>query len=275
MTLNQELTEYSQNHIDPIIKQTNSIILSYSDLNKNTPNDHCWLLFDDESFEKRLNDVSSFGYKQINRTYWEDCISNLEAYCYMTFWRGTELLQSCIYGLNSKETIMPAIIARSLLEISTVFLINVNRIRKNFSEITFSENAIITCEDLEKLIVKLIWGTRYNNPEPHVKQTNIISYLERLARSPGTEQLMPTYDFLCDIAHPSFIGNTSYWSHLNGLTDEGQKKVIISRATCRNFNQEILDKTIWSLAWSAECIKNSFIMITESNKELLERLNNI
>lgn len=48
----------------------------------------------------------------------------------MTWWRGNELVRSCLNGLNGREVIVPAVAARSLLELSTVFLLNANSLEK-------------------------------------------------------------------------------------------------------------------------------------------------
>ena len=272
--MNRELIEYSQNHSDPIIKLAHHMVSQCFELDKKTPNDYRWLFSSKESLDKQLKAINEVDYKKINSVFWNDQTSNIEAYCHMSLWRGIELIRSCINGLNTKETIVPAIAARSLLELSTVFLINANILGKTFSTITFDEGKVITSTEVESLVIKMIWGTRYDNPEPHLQQTNIMTSLNRLAKNPNARQLLPTYEFLCDIAHPSFIGNTSYWSHVESVTPDDRESRVISRLTSRKFNTDILDKTIWSLAWSSECIKNSFEILMQANKMLLEKLGN-
>ncbi|MGP5231793.1 hypothetical protein, partial [Psychrobacter celer] len=175
--------------------------------------------------------------------------------------------------LNSKETLVPAIAARSLLELSTVFLINANLLNKTFSHITFPIETVVTSTEVENLVIKMIWGTRYDNPEQYLEQTNIMTSLKKLAKNSKSKQFMPTYEFLCDIAHPSFIGNTIYWSHLESVKHDGQENRVLSRLESRKFNTDVLDKTMWSLSWSAECIKNSFEMLMQANQTLLNELN--
>lgn len=272
--MNRELIEYSQNHSDPIIKSTYHIVSQCFELDKKIPNDYRWLFSSKESLDKQLKAIKNVNYKKINSVFWNDQTSNIEAYCYISLWRGIELIRSCINGLNVKETIVPAIAARSLLELSTVFLINANVLSKTFSTIVFEKGKVLTSTEVENLIIKMIWGTRYNNPEPHLQQTNIMTSLNRLAKNPNAKQLLPTYEFLCDIAHPSFIGNISYWSHVESITPDDRESRVISRLTSRKFNTDILDKTLWSLAWSSECIKNSFIILMQANKTLLEKLDN-
>lgn len=272
--LNEELIEYTKNHKEPFVESANHMISQCLDLDKKTPDDYRWMFSSKESLEQQLKAITNGDYKRINFIYWNDQASNIEAYCYMTFWRAVELIKSCVNGLNARDTIAPAIAARSLLELSTVFLLNANVLENTFSKITFPDNTVVSSTKVEELVVKMIWGTRYDNPEPHLQQTNIMTSLKKLAKNPNAKELMPKYEFLCDIAHPSFIGNTSYWSHVEEVTIDNREKRVISRSTSRSFNAEILDNTIWSLAWSSVCIKNSFEMLIKANKSLLDQLNN-
>jgi hypothetical protein len=242
-------------------------------LDEKIPSEYSWIFSSKESLDVQLSTVPNGDHKNYNAVYWNDQISNIDAYSMMTLWRGVELIKACLSGLNGKETITPAIAARSLLELSTVFLLNANVLEKTFSEINFPDKTIVTSTEVETLVVKMIWGTRFNNPEPHVQQTNIMTSLNKLAKNPNALELMPTYEFLCDIAHPSFIGNTSYWSHIESVSTDGREKRVISRLTTRYSNTSILDKTLWSLAWSSACIMNSFDMLTTATKSLANKVN--
>lgn len=264
------LDEYCAQNSDPFVLGSHEMISSCLDLEKDTPNEYGWKYSSEQSFKVQIS--KAVGCQEMNSVYWTDMARNLEAYSLMTLWRGLELIRSCLNGLNKKETISPAIAARSLLELSTVFLLNANSLESLFSKLKFKKDTVITSTDAESLIVKMIWGTRYNNPEPHLLQTNIMTALQKLAKSPGAENLMKVYEFLCDIAHPSYIGNTSYWSHIQETYPDESEHRVISRLLDRVVNVEILDKTIWALAWSSFCIRSSFLMISLANKNLLAEL---
>lgn len=272
---NQNLINYTESSDDPMIKSVNLILSQFSDLDKQIPSEYHWIYSSVESITEQLNSLDRDDYKKMNSIYWSDQTSNIEAYCYMTLWRAAELIKSCINGLNVKETIVPAIATRSLLEISAAFLLNANTLEKTFSKVEFHSKKIVFSTEVEGLVTKMIWGTRYEKPEEYLLQTNIMTFLQKVAKHPDANTLMPTYEFLCDIAHPSFIGNTSYWSHIEEITCDNQEKIVMSRLTDRKFNDEILNKTIWSLAWSSECIKNSFEILMQANRELRRKLNAI
>lgn len=271
--LNRDLIVYTESHHDPMIRSVNRILSQFSDVDKQVPSEYRWLFSTDQSVIEQLKSLTKDDYKKMNSIYWNDQTSNIEAYCHMTLWRGAELIKSCLNGLNTKETIVPAIAARSLLEISAVFLLNANILEKTFSEVNFPSKTIIVSTEVEVLVTKMIWGTRYGKPKENLQQTNIMTSLQKVAKHPDATKLMPMYEFLCDIAHPSFIGNTSYWSHIEEITCDNQERRVISRLTNRSFNNEILDNTIWSLAWSSGCVKNSFEILMQANKKLLEKLN--
>lgn len=158
-----------------------------------------------------------------NRIYWIDQARNIEAYSITTFWRGVELLKPAIRSLNTHEVVTSAVLARSLLELSCVFLIHSNNLTKNLSELAFPPDAIVVSSELEEMIVKMIWGTRYGDSEAHVKQSNILAFIQKVSKNPNAASVQDTYDFLCDIAHPSFIGNTRFWSHIQEINPDGSE----------------------------------------------------
>lgn len=265
------LIAYCQAHDDPLIKASEEMVLYLLEIDEKLPDEYGWKFSSEESLKTQLGEASA-DYRERNSIYWEDQARNIEAYSVMTLWRGAELVRSCLHGINEKEVVAPAISARSLLELSTVFLLNANSLSATFGALVFPKNTLVASTEVEALVVKMIWGTRYGDPEPHVMQTNIMTSLQRLSKSPKAAELMPTYNFLCDIAHPSFIGNTSYWSHIESIYPDRSERRILSRLSNRQFNTEIFDKTIWALGWSSACIRNGFEIMAAANRSLFKKL---
>lgn len=265
------LSEYCEEHSDPLIRSSEETVLYLLEINEELPDEYGWKFSSEDALKRQLSEASA-DYRECNSIFWEDQARNIEAYSVMTLWRGAELARACLSGINEREVVAPAILGRSLLELSTVFLLSANSLHKMFGNLNFPENTLVTSAEVEALVVKMIWGTRYGEPEPHVTQTNIMTSLQRLAKNPKAAELMPTYNFLCDIAHPSFIGNTSYWSHIESIYPDGSERRILSRLSSRQFNKEILDRTIWALGWSSACIRNAFEIMREANRVLLEKL---
>ncbi|HDT0414633.1 hypothetical protein [Klebsiella michiganensis] len=264
------LKAYCSEHSNVFVRDSESMVADCLKLDAEIPSEYRWKFSDVKSLEKQLEVVSTK--QEFNSIFWTDQVRNVEAYAVMTWWRGIELVRSCINGMNERDVIVPAISARSLLELTTVFLLNANTLEKSFEKIVFPANTIVTSTEIESIVVKMIWGTRYQPTEEALKQTNIMTSLTKLSKSPGTQDLMPNYEYLCDIAHPSFIGNTSYWSHIENINADDSETRILSRLSNRNFNHEITEKTLWSLAWSAYCLQSSFITMRNANAKLLSKL---
>lgn len=111
------------------------MVMHCLDLDEKVPNEYGWKFSSKESIEKQVSGVASC--QEENSIFWEDQARNIEAYALMTYWRGVELIKSCISGINGREVIAPAICARSLLELSAVFLLNANTLHKTFGELPF------------------------------------------------------------------------------------------------------------------------------------------
>ncbi|CAM0555870.1 hypothetical protein EHLJMEHL_00958 [Vreelandella titanicae] len=269
-TYSDWVRKYCEGHEHPFVRESEAMIQHCLDLDEKMPNEYGWKFSSKETIGNQV--LGAVSCQEANSIFWKDQARNIEAYALMTYWRGVELIKSCLSGINAQEVIAPAISARSLLELSTVFLLNANILQKTFGELSFPENTIVTSSEVEALVVKMIWGTRYGEPEPHLTQTNIMTSLKHLSKSPKAAELMPNYEFLCDIAHPSFIGNTSYWSHVDSVYPDGSEKRVMSRLSSREFNTEITDKTIWALAWSSACTRNAFEIMSDANRVLLGKL---
>jgi len=125
---------------------------------------------------------------------------------------------------------------------------------------------------MEKMVVKMIWGTRYGDPLPHVKQTNPLTAIQNVSKNPDAKDVLPTYEYLCDIAHPSFIGNTRFWSHVEKVLPDGSEQRVISKSAEGETTRPILDKILWSLGWSAVSLRNGFEITSGGLAVLLKKL---
>ncbi|MFT5702494.1 MAG: hypothetical protein ACI8ZB_005414 [Desulforhopalus sp.] len=84
--------------------------------------------------------------------------------------------------------------------------------------------------------------------------------------------MQDTYDYLCDIAHPSYIGNTRYWSHIEKVYPDGSERRVLEKHSSGQTSEEILNKIIWTLAWSSAVLRNSFLITASGLKQLLNKL---
>lgn len=264
------IEKYCHENSHPFIKDSGKMIAYCFELDQNIPSEFRWRYSDEASISLQIKAAKSS--QEFNEIFWLDQVRNVEAYAIMTLWRGIELLKSAIQSLNVQEIIPSAVLSRSLLELATVFLINANKLEKNFSELEFPPNTVVTSPEIEKWIVKMIWGTRYNKPEEYLKQTNPLTSIQKLSKKPQAKELLPTYEFLCDIVHPSHIGNTRYWSHVEKIHENGSEQRVLSKLSNHSNSNKILDKILWSLGWSSACIRNSFELNAHGLQQLIKKI---
>jgi len=268
--LSKEMADFCRRSSNEFTRLTPDWVAGCFELDGALPNSYGWRLSDDESLKRQMQGVRDT--RNANRIYWLDQARNVEAYATMTFWRGNEILKAAIRSLNITEVVTPAILVRSLLELSATYLNNANTFEEFFSELQFPPNTVVVSAEFEERVIKMIWGTRLGEPPAHVKQTNVLTTIERLAKNPQATELLPTYQFLCEVAHPNVIGNSRYWSHIEHANDDGSNSVTMARHARGDHSNEILEHTLWALGWSAGCLRNSFTLVRNGLGKLQEKL---
>ena len=268
--LSEEMSDFCRRSNNEFTRLTPQWVAGCFELDGDIPDQYGWRMSDVASLQHQIEGLKD--YRQINRVYWEDQARNVEAYAAMTFWRGNEILKAAIRSLNIGEVVTPAILVRSLLELSATYLINANTIEKLVSEIRFPPNTIVAFTEFEERVVKMIWGTRLGDPESYVKQTNVLTVIQKLAKNPKAADLLPKYEFLCEVAHPNVIGNSRYWSHVERVNPDGSNTVTMSRHARGDYANEILENIMWGLGWSAGSLRNAFTLVRNGLAELLSKL---
>jgi hypothetical protein len=264
------LINHCKNHEDIFVRDSWKMIDYCFQMDLSLPDKYGWRFSSVDVLKLQIDNINDP--KELNRIYWIDQARNIEAYSITTFWRGIELLKPAIRSLNIQEVVTPAVLARSLLELSCVFLIHANNMEKNLSMLTFPPNAVVISAEFEEMIVKMIWGTRYGNPEDYTKQNNILGFIQKVSKNPNAANVQDTYEYLCDIAHPSFIGNTRFWSHIEKINPDGSESRFIARRSTGESTSKIVDKIIWTLGWSAAVLRNSYEILESGLKHLLDKI---
>jgi hypothetical protein len=175
--------------------------------------------------------------------------------------------------LNVHEVVTPAILARSLLELSASFIENTNIAYQTIQKLPpHINNAIEISKDLEKLSLRILFGTRLGTDIPeHLKQKNVLTTLQKLTKNPSATDLLPVYEFLCEIAHPNVIGNAVFWAEVLQKNEDGSETIRIKREHDYDKNSEIIEKVLWSLGWSAVCLRNGFHIIHDAIEMMVKR----
>lgn len=263
------LRDYCASRSHPAIKTASIAVAELSDVHADLPLDYRWRFSTDDSLERQCAGKSP---REVNRIYWTDHARNIEAYSIMSTWRSVELVTSTIQGLNAREIVPSAVLARSLLELSCAFLVHAQFLHRELETLQFPPGLFVPNEEMEKYIVKMIWGTRVGDPAEHLKQINILTIIKKVSTDPKAKDILPIYEFLCDIAHPSFIGNTRFWSHIEEIAPDGSERRVLSRDSSAHLSEEILDKILLILGWSAIVIRNAFLLTQGTIAHLLTKI---
>jgi hypothetical protein len=254
----------------PFVRDSEKMMKFFLDWEKALPSEYRWRMTTENEFKNQVDKAK--GAAAINRVYWHDMARNLEAYGIMLAWRGSEVLRAAVRALNMKELINAATLVRSGLELGATAIENGNHIHSAVLDLPkTTPQTIITCPWLEKEIVRIIWGTRIDNPPEYLRQKNIMTTIQRLSRNPQASELLPTYEYLCELAHPNAVGNARYWSHVEKHNDDGSDTILMERDGVPESKTETVEKVLWAHGWSGVCVRNGRELIQDAVALILER----
>jgi hypothetical protein len=106
----------------------------------------------------------------------------------------------------------------------------------------------------------------------YLKQTNIVTVIHKLSKNPHAADLLDRYSYLCELAHPNFIGNALYWSHVEKVNDDGSETRVMMRSHDLGIRDEIVHAILWALGWSAVCLRNALELTQSGVGSILQRL---
>ncbi len=238
------------------------------------PDEHSWHFISDVTMENILSNSrqTKSSAHELNRVYWGDVISNWQAYSLTTYWRGVELIQPAIRTLNLKELIAAAVLARALLELSANFLNNSRVLKKFIEDIPDLKTNNVASQKFEYFINKALWGTKSIDKHNPLFQVSAVDAIRTLSDFPQAEELLPTYKYLCEVAHPNFAGNARFWSHIEDINEDGSENRVISRFSNTESAKELIENTLWALAWGSVAMENSFKMSFSALDVLVKKL---
>lgn len=265
--------EVINNSEHPFVKSAQEMINYFFDLENKLPEKYGWRHYDEKAFAELVNSNKNATPDEMNYLYWKDTSRTIEAYSVTLCFRSNEVLRSAIRSLNNKEIVPAAILTRSLLELASTMIENSNTLHKTIKEIpTDKKDTVIISEDVEKLLLRMVWGTRIGTDIPeHLKQKNILTTLQKLSKNENAKELFGKYEFLCEIAHPNWLGNVRFWSKDTTLNADGSYTVEIHKKGYSAPKPEIIENIIWGIGWSSVCVKNSVLILRETIKMLNER----
>jgi hypothetical protein len=146
-----------------------------------------------------------------------DTHSRLIAWWLTTVWRSLDLAQSTWELVDGDRVISAAACSRALLETSAAFWCEAKELAGIWSEIKLrgitTESALNDWRDLSNWVWETTCGAKFNSLAPdlakqwaNLPRINVLTYIEKLAKSCPDMDLQTHYQWLCNTVHPSCGG---------------------------------------------------------------------
>lgn len=215
-----------------------------------------------EVFEAKAKNSKNIG--ELNHFYWRDTASTIKAYSLSAVYRLLDLVQQTCLLLNAGGVLGPAILARSQIELATVFILTAAKLRTFVTRASphWREKRTVSFE-LEELLGKALHGSRTVPEDSPYRQTNVLTHIKQLSKSRGFEDVFEYYERLCEVAHPNALGNARFWADGGASQSDGS---VLWKGGPRVENTatgQIKDDTLWALAWCASSAIAAFRVADE------------
>jgi len=264
---------------DWLIRETEKNILNFERVLSKLPNVYAWKYYPSDKFVEYIKQNVKSG-KEATKLYWNDMANNIEAYAVMSVWRANELLHSSVNLLNSHNVLASAVLSRSLLELACMMLVESNKIIKTIEGMVkevekikkINVPYIVVSEDLEELVVRLIFGTRIEKLKDYPKQINPLSYVKFISRNNDLAKVYEVYEFLCDVVHPSLMGQARFWRSIDKISENGSMVVRLEIKGETSASLAIIENVLWTLSWSSFVICSSYTFLEKSLKIIRKEL---
>ena len=121
----------------------------------------------------------------------------------------------------------------------------------------------VLTEELEALLGKALFGTRMVSEGDFYRQTNILTYIQKLSKVAGFEDVVKYYERLCEVAHPNALGNARFWA--DGGVPQADGTVLWSGGphVVNTVVAQIQDDTLWALGWGAANVIAGFSILDD------------
>jgi len=152
----------------------------------------------------------------VNLLYWRSQLGNWEAYSLMNTFRVIDLARSCVWALARQDIVCASLLARSGLETAAAFLEAAGTVAAFIEgcpllDATFELGRnILKSQELEQFSLKTIFASRLPEFEEIYSPTNILTIITRVSKLRGQASVLPTYEILCEVAHPNMLSRFLY-----------------------------------------------------------------
>jgi hypothetical protein len=275
-----------KNSVDPWVTNAARNTRYLNVLCTKIPKEYTWRFRTVEAFHAELMELAatSRDVLEANRLYWRDQLGCCEAYGILSTWRTVDLARTCIWALARNDVVGGALMARSALEnsaqlvdtcrsISATLVGETEELRTGKfldPSVDFRKN-IVMSQDFEDLLLRTLFATRLPGSEEFYKATNIVTIISRISKSPSQETVLKTYEILCEVAHPNFLGKSIYLQRAVPGKRPGDEWRIIGQGAGPS-SLPIVEATVSALSWSCGTNVSAFELLSETVKAVLTKL---
>jgi hypothetical protein len=236
-----------------------------------------WKYLTDENFA--ILAQSNPNAQTFNRLFLSHLIRLAEAYQWMSVWRVTEVAAPAVRALNANEITAACVLTRSLLELTASFALAAPQIGKWFRTLPWErvDEASFVSSEMELFITKLVFGSRLRDGDDPLKQTNIltlINKLDKLAVQLGHQPQMVAerYAVLSEAAHPNHLGFERFMGVTNHDAATGWSTRELRVAEIGAARDHLAKDCLWALAFSHFMMLESVSKIDEAKTAYFDAL---
>lgn len=196
--------------------------------------------------------------------YWSDIGESFKAFSVTSLLRTGTLVESIVRELQNDSFLSAAILARSLLESQATFRRQQLQLKEKLYarlNVEFGRHKSVEIE-LDKLIIRSIYGATHSTSSKDQKPTNIQTQIDKLGDSTKCDKLPSAYEYLCQMAHPTFFG-TRLFMDVTQVDEFGAHQGIISDVPGIGAI-EATYPTLWVLSWTCLDIIDQQLDFAES-----------
>ena len=271
---------------NPFVAQANQMIGQLNELGNRLPRRYGWRFRTVAAFQAEQARVAktSTDALPLNALYWRDMLATCEAYALMSIWRMIDIARGGIWALVRQDLVCAALLARSALESGAQFVDAARTISATIGDpldrtnphnildaTTDLRRSVLLCKPLEEYLLKTVFASRLPNAEDFYRPTNIVTIIQRISKSPGQEFVLPTYETLCEVAHPNFLGRSLYVLDVEPGQHEGEEVRTIGPGIGPTAPR-IVAPTVAGLAWACGTQVSAFKLMSDTIQAMLHSL---
>jgi hypothetical protein len=219
---------------------------------------------------------------EMYRLYWDDMLSQIEAFSIMSAWRLADLVRSAVWAVRRNDVLCAPIMSRAALETTAAYSWLQAEIRPSLEKVAEGDTMNLVkyhdqgeVKDLEDKLVKVIHASRLRDQEDFYRATNITTIINKIAdKIPEQRIVGDTYSVLCEVAHPNWAGRSIYITEAKPSTVAGHELRTISSQHGPSANI-IVRESITALSWSAGTYRLSCVALQGAIEKMVAHLKKV